>query len=76
MPLIAASCILVCCRFNEAHHIVPLITKIFNEHIKVNDQQITIDWSDMEMIAADMLYRKEKLEKYKLQKKKDTEKIE
>ena len=69
MPLIAASCILVCCRFNEAHHIEPLITKIFTEHIKVNDQQITIEVSDIEMIAEDMLFRKEKLDKYKMERK-------
>ena len=63
--LIAASCLLVCLRANNAFHLVPEITKIFNEHIKVKDQQITIEVDDMEMIAADILYRKKKLEDYK-----------
>ena len=76
MPLIAASCILLCCRFNEAHHIIPRIAPIFSDHIRVDDVRITIEWADMEMIAADMLFRKEKLDKYKLSKKKDTEKVE
>ena len=59
-PLIAASCILACCRYNEAWHLIPEITKIFTEHIKVNDVPITIETADIEMIADDIAFKKTK----------------